>query len=75
MEQTKKTMNIKLLYIEDDQIDQQAFERLVQKQNLSYEYNMSSGVAEAKALLEENKYDIIISDFQLGDGTAFDLLD
>ncbi|MCJ7679405.1 MAG: EAL domain-containing protein [Candidatus Aminicenantes bacterium] len=68
-------MNIKLLYIEDDLIDQQAFERLVQKQNLSYEYNMSSGVAEAKALLEENTYDIIISDFQLGDGTAFDLID
>ncbi|MBU1339072.1 MAG: EAL domain-containing protein, partial [Acidobacteria bacterium] len=55
--------------------DLQAFERLVQKQGLSYDYDVGSSVAETKDLLEENKYDIIISDFQLGDGTALELFD
>ena len=39
VEQTGIEMNIKLLYIEDDIIDQQAFERLVRNQNLPYDYN------------------------------------
>ncbi|MBU4254769.1 MAG: EAL domain-containing protein [Acidobacteria bacterium] len=68
-------MKIKLLYIEDDLVDLQAFERLVQKQGLSYDYDVGSSIAETKVLLEENKYDIIVSDFQLGDGTALELFD
>ncbi|MBU4203567.1 MAG: EAL domain-containing protein [Acidobacteria bacterium] len=68
-------MKIKMLYVEDDLVDLQAFERLVQKQGLSYDYDVGSSIAETKALLEENKYDIIVSDFQLGDGTALELFD
>ncbi|MBU2437658.1 MAG: EAL domain-containing protein, partial [Acidobacteria bacterium] len=41
----------------------------------SYDYDVGSSIAETKVLLEENKYDIIISDFQLGDGTALELFD
>ncbi|MCG2816275.1 MAG: EAL domain-containing protein [Candidatus Aminicenantes bacterium] len=68
-------MKIKMLYVEDDLVDLQAFERLVQKQGLSYDYDVGSSIAETKVLLEENKYDIIVSDFQLGDGTALELFD
>ena len=75
MEQSGIKMKIKLLYIEDDLVDLQAFERLVQKQGLSYDYDVGSSIAETKVLLEENKYDIIVSDFQLGDGTALELFD
>ena len=75
MEQSGIKMKIKMLYVEDDLVDLQAFERLVQKQGLSYDYDVGSSIAETKVLLEENKYDIIVSDFQLGDGTALELFD
>jgi len=69
--------DIKLLYIEDDSIDQQAFRRFVAEQRLPYDLSVAGSVAEATAALGAatfEKFDIIIADFSLGDGTALDIL-
>ncbi|NTW49513.1 MAG: response regulator, partial [Chlorobiales bacterium] len=66
---------IKVLLIEDDRIDRMAFERLVKSENLPYTYTIAGSVSEAKKNLASEKYDIIISDYNLGDGTAAEIFD
>src|SRR4030042_598828 len=64
----------KMLRIEDNDLDQEAFERLVKDEQLPYDYTIAGSVAEAKSILASKKFDIVISDYALGDGTAFDVL-
>jgi two-component system, cell cycle sensor histidine kinase and response regulator CckA len=64
---------IKILLIEDDQVDRLAFDRFVLKESLPYKYVCAGSVAEAKNALKTENFDVVIMDFMLGDGTAFDL--
>jgi len=64
----------KILLIEDDKIDQMAFKRLVENEGLPYDYTVAASVAEAKSILGSERFDIVIADYLLGDGTAFDIL-
>ncbi len=66
--------DIAVLLIEDDKVDQQAFRRFVVEQRLPYDLSVMGSVAEAAAALGATKFDIIIVDFSLGDGTALDVL-
>ncbi len=66
---------IRLLLVEDDKIDRMAFERLVMKENLPYDYVVAGSVKEAHKLLESMDFDMVVTDYMLGDGTAFDVLD
>jgi DNA-binding NtrC family response regulator len=68
-------MKIRVLLIEDDKIDQKAFKRLVKEKGLPYEYMIAGSVSEAISILNSEKFDIIITDYLLGDGTAFDIFD
>jgi len=70
-----ETTRYKVLLIEDDSIDQMAFERLVRDESLPYDYTIAGSVSEANSILGADRFDIIISDYSLGDGTAFDILD
>ena len=70
MENTK----YKVLLLEDDKIDQMAFKRLVQDKGLPYDYTIVASVAEARSILASERFDIVIADYRLGDGTAFDIL-
>ncbi|RCV63873.1 hypothetical protein C5S53_11645 [Methanophagales archaeon] len=65
----------KVLIIEDDKVDQMAFQRFFKENKIPYEYTIASSVVEAKIILASNKFDVIISDYLLGDGTAFDIFD
>ncbi len=67
--------NIKILVIEDDRVDQMAFKRLVKDENLSYDYDMAGSVSEVKKILDSKRFDIVITDYAVGDGTAFDVFD
>ena len=64
----------KILLIEDDKLDQMAFKRMVQEQELSYDCTIAGSVSQAKEQLSASVFDVIISDYSLGDGTAFDIL-
>ena len=68
-------MRIKVLFVEDDKVDQIAFKRFVKKDNLSYDYTITDSVSEAKKILNYGEFDIAVINYQLGDGTAFDILD
>jgi len=65
----------KILLIEDDKLDQMAFKRLVKEKELSYDYTIAGSVSEAQSILGSERFDIVIADYLLGDGTAFDILD
>jgi PAS domain S-box-containing protein len=65
---------IKLLFVEDDKVDQIAFKRSVQAEGLPYDYSIAGSFSETKRILDSEKFDIIITDYLLGDGTAFDVL-
>lgn len=71
MEDTKH----KILFVEDDKMDQLAFKRSVEEQELPYDCTMATSVEEARKMLGSGQFDIVISDYALGDGTAFDVLD
>jgi PAS domain S-box-containing protein len=64
----------KILMVEDDKLDQKAFEQLVKNENLPYDYTIVDSVSGAKSILVSEQFDIVISDYALGDGTAFDVL-
>jgi len=65
----------KIMLVEDDKLDQMAFKRSIEDQMLPYDCTMAGSISEAKNILSSEKYDIIISDYSLGDGTAFDFFD
>ena len=66
---------IRLLLIEDDKIDQMAFKRYVKKKDLPYNYSIAESIAEAKKITKSINFDVIISDYMLGDGTSFELFE
>ena len=65
----------KVLVIEDDEVDQMAFRRFVKENNNPYDYTIAGSVAEAKTAFDSGRFDLVISDYLLGDGTAFDIFD
>ncbi|MBF0541738.1 MAG: PAS domain S-box protein [Nitrospirae bacterium] len=66
--------NIKVLLVEDDLIDQMAFKRMVKDSGLSYDYAVAGCVSEAKEMLTASNFDVIITDYMLPDGSAFDVI-
>ena len=66
---------IRLLLVEDDKVDQMAFERFARGENLPYDYTIAGSIAEAKEILKSISFDVIIADYMLGDGTSFELFD
>jgi diguanylate cyclase (GGDEF)-like protein/PAS domain S-box-containing protein len=65
---------VSILLVEDDIIDQMAFKRMISLDEPEYDYSIAGSTAEAKELLKNNTYDIVIVDYNLGDGTAFDIV-
>ncbi|MHB8895054.1 MAG: sensor histidine kinase [Candidatus Geothermincolia bacterium] len=66
---------MKLLLVEDDSVDQMAFERFVRREGLPYDYVIADSVEAAREALTSDDFDVILLDYNLGDGTAFDVLD
>jgi PAS domain S-box-containing protein len=60
--------------IEDNELDQMAFKRFIENNAIPYDCTVAGSVAEAKRILAEKQFDIIIADHSLGDGTALDVL-
>ena len=64
----------KVLFIEDNQLDQMAFKHFVDENNIPYDYIIAGSVKEALQVLNFDQFDIVITDHSLGDGTAFEIL-
>ncbi len=65
----------KILLIEDDRLDQMAFKRMLEEEELPYDCTVAGSVSEARDILSLGRFDVVISDYSLGDGTAFDIID
>ena len=65
----------KLLLIEDNKLDRMAFVRFAKTAELPYDCTIAGSVSQALEILESEQFDVIISDYSLGDGTALDILD
>ena len=64
----------KILLVEDDKVDQKAFMRLVDDHRLPYDYRIAGSISEARDALDCEGFDVIITDYSLGGGTASDIL-
>jgi PAS domain S-box-containing protein len=69
MEHTK----YKVLLVENNEADQNAFTRYAERENFQYDYIVAGSVSQVKELLNSEKIDVLISDYVLGDGTVFDI--
>lgn len=70
-----ETSPYKILLVEDDLVDQIAFKRMVKKEKLNYDFQIAGSLKEAKELLGTQRYELVITDYQLGDGNAVALFD
>ncbi len=64
---------IRILLIEDDIVDRLAFKRHIEREKIPFRYDIADSVVCALALLRAENYDVIISDYNLGDGTALEV--
>lgn len=65
---------IRVLFIDDDVVDQAAFARAVRGGTIPYDCRIAGSLGEARALLESERFDVIVADYQLGDGTGMEVL-
>ncbi len=63
----------RILFIEDDKYVRLAFEKIVKKESLSYDFTMASSLSEAWENLKKQKFDVVVTDYFLGDGNAFEI--
>jgi DNA-binding NtrC family response regulator len=65
---------MKLLYIEDNPFDRDLTRRALLKQIPGLQWDTAVGVAEANAKLDTQKYDVVLLDMWLQDGSGMDVL-
>jgi PAS domain S-box-containing protein len=65
----------KILVVEDNELDRMAFMRMVEKDRLPYDCTAACSVSDAQKILSTESFDVVISDYELGDGIAFDFLE
>jgi len=65
----------RIMLIEDDRVDQMAFSRSFKDSGSPHDYTVASSVAEAKTILNSTRFDVVIADYMLGDGTVFDIFE
>ncbi|MBL4716742.1 MAG: response regulator [Bacteroidia bacterium] len=63
-----------LLYVEDDPEDQVTFRSFCRDNLPQIKLTLCDSVQETQKLLEKQTFDIIISDYYLGDGTGFEII-
>jgi PAS domain S-box-containing protein len=64
-----------LLYIDNDEADRFAFQRMVVEQNLPWQVTYAESLAQARSLLTSAVFDVIAADYHLPDGHSTDLFD
>lgn len=64
-----------VLYLEDDKVDMEAFQRFVRENRLEYSLTTVNSIEAARKALRSKKFDLAILDYMLPDGTSLSLLD
>lgn len=63
-----------LLLIEDDRVDQMAFNREIRGRQPGCSFRVAGSLSEARNIISKEPVDIVVCDFYLGDGTLFEIL-
>lgn len=66
--------SIRILYVDDDHLDQKAFVRYGEENKLPYQITLVSTVAQASEKIKEQDFDVLVVDYQLADATGLDIL-
>ena len=66
---------IRVLLVEDSVVDQKAFLKFVESYELAYETKVAKSLKEAISCINENVFDVVLLDYELGDGNAFSFLE
>ena len=67
---------LKILWLEDSEMDQKSFQRLISKINdFTHEITWASSLGEGLDLLEKNKFDVVITDLGLPDCNGLNILE
>ena len=74
METNKMSKIIKILAVEDDDVDYITMTRAIQKCSFEANIERVSRIEDAEDKISKNKYDCILLDFRLPDGTGLDFL-
>lgn len=69
----KSDSTVKLLLVDDDDVDREKFRRLLRKSGLHTEVEEASSGRDALDLLQRGRYDCVVVDYRLGDTTGTDL--
>lgn len=65
---------IRILLVEDNEVDQFAFKRHAEKNNLPYDITVSPSMEETFLLLRTRTFDVVILDYMLQDGASSELV-
>jgi two-component system cell cycle response regulator len=65
---------IKVLLLEDNELDAEAIGRLIKAQNLNYDLKVVSTCSEARQCLSETNYDVALLDSDVPDGLGLSIL-
>jgi PAS domain S-box-containing protein len=65
---------IRILQVEDDRVEQLILKNYIEKNGLPFDYKAASSIRDARQVLAAEKFDVIISDHNLGDGTSSDVI-
>ncbi len=66
---------VRMLLVEDDQVDAMAITRFITREKLPYQYSVATSTSEAREILSQGTFDIVVADYILGDGTCLDLFE
>ena len=69
------TFKKQILFIDDEAIDRMAFERFASSENFPFSYKIASSVNESIKLIDYEDFSAIVSDFNLGDGNALEIIE
>ncbi len=67
--------NKNILFVEDNSVDRLLFDKFAKRINFKYKYFMVSSIEDALVQINKTDYDAIVCDYNLGDGTALDLIE
>ena len=62
---TAEDPGLKVLLVEDDEVDRMAFERYVAREGLPYDCQFATSVAEARGALAARDFDVILLDLNM----------
>jgi diguanylate cyclase (GGDEF)-like protein/PAS domain S-box-containing protein len=70
-----RRVRLRVLMVEADEGDQQAFRRMVREERLPYDVEVAATVAAAHEQIRARRFDVVVADYALADGTALDVFE